>query len=93
MDTVVPDSSWQLDPGSLAASGGELHEGIWVDYYVTAGKLDEDSELLFDAQSGRVSSTGDGYAAPLSPGLQTLCVVVHDTRGGASWVTLPIHVN
>jgi hypothetical protein len=93
VDTVVPDSSWQLDPGSLSASGGDLHEGIWVDYYVTAGKFEEDSELLFDAQSGRVSSTGDGYAAPLSPGLQTLWVVVHDTRGGASWVTLPIHVN
>jgi hypothetical protein len=91
VDTVVPDSSWELDPGSLDPSGGPAHEALWVDYYVTAGRFASDSEVLFDAHSGRASSTGDGYAAPLAAGPQTLWAVVHDTRGGASWLTIPVN--
>jgi hypothetical protein len=90
LDTVVPDSSWEADPGSLDTTGGEAHEALWADYYVTAGRFDNDSVVLFDAHSGRVSS-GDGYAAPLSRGPQTLWAVVHDTRGGTSWISVPLN--
>jgi hypothetical protein len=93
VDTVVPDSSWELDPGSLARAGVTAYEAIWVDYYVTGGRLDNDSMVVFDATSGRASSSRDRYAAPLSPGPQTLWAVVHDTRGGANWVSFPLHVN
>jgi hypothetical protein len=93
VDTFVPDSSWEVDPGSLDPSGGETHEGIWVDYYVTGGRFDDDSVVLFDAHSGRAPSANDGYAAPLSPGLQTLWAVAHDTRGGASWISVPVNAN
>jgi hypothetical protein len=93
VDTVVPDSSWELDPGSLAPAGAAAHEAIWVDYYVTGGRFDDESMVLFDAISGRASSSRDKYAAPLSAGPQTLWAVVHDTRGGASWVSFPINVN
>jgi hypothetical protein len=93
LDTVVPDSSWELDPGSLDPTGGVAHEAIWVDYYVTGGRLDDDSVVLFDAHSGRVPSAGDGYAPPLSRGPQTLWAVVHDTRGGASWISVPLNAN
>jgi hypothetical protein len=91
VDTFVPDSSWELDPGSLDPSGGPGHEGIWVDYYATGGQFDDDSVVLFDAHSGRASSTGDGYAAPQTAGPQTLWAVVHDTRGGTSWVSVPLN--
>jgi hypothetical protein len=91
VDAVVPDSSWELDPGSLDPSGGTGHEGIWVDYYVTAGRFSNDSAVLFDVHSGRVPGTADGYAAPLSTGAQTLWAVVSDTRGGTSWVTIPVN--
>jgi hypothetical protein len=93
IDTIVPASSWEVDPGSLDPSGGPAHEAIWVDYYVTGGRFDNDSVLLFDAHTGPVSPTADGYAAPLSPGPQTLWAVVHDTRGGASWVSVPLNAN
>jgi hypothetical protein len=93
VDTVVPDASWEVDPGSLDPSGGPAHEALWVDYYVTGGRFASDSEVLFDAHSGRVSSTRDGYAAPLAAGPQTLWAVVHDTRGGASWMTIPVNAN
>jgi hypothetical protein len=90
VDVVVPDASWEVDPGSLDPSGSSGHEAIWVDYYTTGGRFAKDSVVLFDAHSGRVSSTGDGYAAPLSAGPQTMWAVVHDTRGGASWIAIPI---
>jgi hypothetical protein len=93
VDTVVPDASWEVDPGSLGASGGPAHEAIWVDYYVTAGRFANDSLVLFDARTGRVSGTGDGYSAPQSAGPQTMWAVAQDTRGGASWVAIPVHVN
>jgi hypothetical protein len=93
VDTVVPDASWEVDPGSLDPSGGPGHEAVWVDYYVTGGRFAADSVVLFDAHSGRASSTGDGYGAPTSPGPQTLWAVVHDTRGGTSWVTVPVNAN
>jgi hypothetical protein len=93
LDTVVPDSSWEVDPGALDATGGEAHEAIWADYYVTGGRFDDDSVVLFDAHSGRVQSASDGYAAPLSRGPQTLWAVVHDTRGGVSWISVPLNVN
>jgi hypothetical protein len=92
VDTVVPDTSWELDPGTLAPTGHSAHEAIWVDYYVTGGQLDDDSVVLFDALAGKVSKAGDGYAAPLSAGPQTLWAVAHDTRGGASWVSVPVNV-
>jgi hypothetical protein len=93
LDTFVPDSSWELDPGSFDPSGGSGHEAIWVDYYATGGRFDDDSAVLFDAHSGRASSTGDGYAAPQSAGPQTLWAVVHDTRGGTSWVSVPLNAH
>jgi hypothetical protein len=91
LDTAVPDSSWELDPGDVDASGNVSHETLWVDYYLTAGRVKTDSVLLFDAHGGRVSSSADPFDAPLSAGDQTLWAVVHDNRGGASWVGVPVH--
>jgi hypothetical protein len=91
-DTVVPDTSWEVDPGALGQSG-ESHEAIWVDYYATTGSFANDAAVLFDSRSGRVSGTADGWAAPLSAGTWTAWAVVHDTRGGVSWAAIPLHVN
>jgi len=90
LDAVVPDASWELDPGTLDRSGAPGHEGLWVDYYATGGRFANDSVVLFDATTGRASPTTDAYAAPLAPGPGTLWAVVHDTRGGASWIGVPL---
>jgi hypothetical protein len=89
---VVPDTSWELDPGSLAPAGQRAHEAIWVDYYATGGRFDDDSVVLFEAIAGKVAKAGDDYAPPLSAGPQTLWAVAHDTRGGASWISVPVNV-
>ena len=89
LDIVVPEQSWELDPGSQGPSGSTAHEAIWVDYYVTAGHVGDDAMVLFDAHSGRASSTKDAYEPPLSAGPGTLWAVVHDNRGGVSWLQVP----
>jgi hypothetical protein len=93
VDVRVPDSSWELDPGNVGADGSPAHEAIWVDYYATGGAFAKDTELLFDAYVGRVGAAGDGFDAPLARGPGTLWAVVHDNRGGASWIALPLNVN
>jgi hypothetical protein len=92
VDTVVPEASQELDPGDVDASGNVAKEVLWADYYFTAGRVKTDSPLLFDAHSGRVGSSADAFDAPLSAGEQTLWAVVHDNRGGASWLAVPMHV-
>jgi hypothetical protein len=91
MDVVVPAASWEVDPGALTLSGASAHEAIWVDYYTTGGRFANDSVVLFDANSGRASSnTGNGYAAQTA-GTHAVWAVVRDTRGGVSWLTVPVH--
>jgi hypothetical protein len=93
VDARLPDSSWEIDPADIDANGKVAHETIWVDYYATAGRFAHGTELLFDAHSGRISSTADGFGAPRSAGLQRLWAVVQDNRGGSTWVEVPLKVN
>jgi hypothetical protein len=93
VDVQVPDASWEVDPGNVGADGSPAHEAIWVDYYATGGRFEKDTEQLFDAYAGRAASTGDGFDAPLAPGAGTLWAVVHDNRGGASWIAVPLQAN
>jgi hypothetical protein len=93
VEVQVPDASWEVDPGNVGADGSAAHETIWVDYYATGGRFDKDTKQLFDAYAGRATATGDGFDPPLAAGAGTLWAVVHDNRGGASWIALPLHVN
>jgi hypothetical protein len=63
-----------------------------VDYYMTAGSVDKDSLLLFDATAGQVSNSSAKFTAPPTPGAQVLWAVVRDNRGGVSWVQAPLSV-
>jgi hypothetical protein len=74
-----------------------LHEEIWADYYSTFGTFTHDSTLLYDPMAGLIgtpSATDTEFDPPASTvGLDGfLWIVVHDNRGGAAWVTVPVHV-
>jgi hypothetical protein len=89
----VPDSSWELASGApLEPDGTELHEQIWANYYFTLDQTDSDVKLLFDGRTGRVTGNDVNYIPPDTPGQGRLFVVVHDNRGGASWVDFPVYV-
>lgn len=87
----VSDSSWEINPAEVTRDG-EIHEQIWVAYYSDIGKFDGDARLLFDTRQGRISDSDVTYRAPKEPTDGTLWAVVHDNRGGASWIVVPLHV-
>ena len=87
----VSDSSWEPNPSEVTRDG-DLREQIWIDWYSDIGKLDSDSRLLFDTREGRVPESDVKYFAPKDPTDGTLWGVVHDNRGGAAWIFIPLHV-
>ncbi len=92
---VVPMSSWEVNPEQKDVNGNPLHEEIWVDFYATFGNLGDEARLLWDSTTGLVgppSATDSLFQAPSTPGTGTIWMVVHDDRGGASWVTMPVLV-
>jgi hypothetical protein len=91
---VVPGSSWELTQ-QIDANGNPQHEEIWADFYSNLGQLSAGTTLLYDATQGSVggpSVTDLQFTPPASPGSGFLWIVVHDNRGGASWVTVPVDV-
>jgi hypothetical protein len=87
VDIVVPPESQEVDP-----SGDRGREQVWVDYYATAGKFEDDIRILYDASRGRLSDTDVDFLTPRESGEHKLWAVVHDSRGGVSWVELQLQV-
>ncbi len=93
IDTVVPPSSQEVDPGTLDANGNPLKEEIWVDYYATGGNLlGSGAVILYDPTLGALQSSPTKLTAPPAPAELTLWAIVHDNRGGVSWLQVPLHV-
>lgn len=88
VDIRVPDQSWEENPAETTS----VREQIWVDWYSDIGDFSDDARLLFDTKKGRVSDSFDKFHAPADPQDGTIWAVVHDNRGGASWVVFPVHV-
>lgn len=91
LDVVVPASSQEPDPSFVDASGNVRSEGIWVNYYLTDGAVENDLQFLYDATTGRVPDTENALSGPEFPGDQTLWAVVRDSRGGVTWTSTAIH--
>ena len=87
----VPDASWELDPQDPGPDGGSLGEQVWVDYYSSIGTLTEDAILIFDPVEGRVVPHSQESFQTSGSGSGTMWAVVHDNRGGASWISVPVH--
>ncbi len=92
VDTVVPASSQESDPGTLDANGNPVKEEIWVDYYLTGGSVSAQAVILYDPSLGRLPASPTKLTAPNAPTELILWAVVRDNRGGVSWVQVPLHV-
>lgn len=93
---VVPGSSQELDPAQRDVQGDVLHEQIWAEYFSTFGSFTDDVRLMYDPVTGslgRPIDTDDQFQPPNQAGDGFLWIVVHDNRGGASWATVPVHVD
>jgi hypothetical protein len=89
---IVPPSSQETDP----QNGKEL---LWVDYYSTFGGFNSSSRLLYDPAGGDVgglTKTDTEFEPPIvgpnDPHDGYIFMAVHDNRGGASWVIVPVHL-
>jgi hypothetical protein len=87
----VSEASWEQNPGETAG-GASLREQIWVAYYGDHGDFQDVARLLFDTTKGRVAESDNVWRAPYDPVDGTIWAVVHDNRGGAAWVVVPVRV-
>jgi len=85
---VISRDSAEVD----AALGSRIREQVWVNYYVDRGGLTRPLRLLNDAERGWSDDYETGFLAPKEPGRVNLWAVVHDNRGGTSWVRQTIEV-
>jgi hypothetical protein len=81
VDVSVPPESQESDPSSERG-----REQVWVNYYATGGKFEQEARLLYDVNEGRLGDTEAEFLRPRQPGKHKLWAVVHDNRGGVEWV-------
>jgi hypothetical protein len=92
----VPASSWEINPEDIDQNGKVRHEQIWADYFTTFGGFTSDARLLYDAtvgSPGDASKTDTEFLPPYETGSGFIWIVVHDNRGGAAWVTIPVQID
>jgi hypothetical protein len=93
VDITVPPSEQETDPSSARG-----REQVWVDYYATGGKFEDDIRVLYDATEGKLSDTAVDFRRPkkrqgVTDQTEKLWAVVHDSRGGVSWVSMRLKID
>ncbi len=78
--------TFEKDDISNDSYGTNYGEQMWLDYYSTRGGFHSSTRLLNDATSGYNSQNGTQFYAPAATGPVELWIVLHDNRGGTSWV-------
>jgi hypothetical protein len=67
-------------------------EQQWIDYYSTKGAFRSPTKLLNDATRGFNPDHGTQFYAPKESGPVQIWAVIHDNRGGMSWVGTTLHI-
>jgi hypothetical protein len=89
---IVPPSSWER-------ASNNVGEQIWAEYFTTLGGFSSSSRLLYDPTAGAIVDPDTKYQPPAPPPTDDagdlvtsglIWIVVHDNRGGAAWVTVPL---
>jgi hypothetical protein len=81
VDVTVPPESQESDPSSDRG-----REQVWVNYYTTGGKFEQEARILYDVNEGRLDDTAVEFRTPRQAGRHKLWAVAHDNRGGVEWV-------
>ena len=79
----------QTDP---LREGSAENKQMWIDYYSDRGTINHAAKSLRDAALGWFPDNGSTWTPPSDPGPVNIWAVVHDNRGGTSWVRLQICV-
>jgi hypothetical protein len=92
---VVPASSQEVNPLERDVNGNQLKEEIWAEFFASTGSLSDEARLLYNTTTGSVGGpnvTDNQFHPPSDAGDGFIWIVVHDSRGGASWATVPVHI-
>jgi hypothetical protein len=87
---LVDPASAEIDEAASARSSDMLGEQMWINYYATAGELDEEVRLLNDAVAGFSSDNATEYEPAEEAQVSYLWAVAHDNRGGTEWARLRV---
>jgi hypothetical protein len=82
----------EIDAISRDVYARPYQEQMWINYYATRGAVKSDARLLNDATQGWNPDYGTEFYAPKTPGPVQVWAVVHDNRGGMTWVGTTIEV-
>lgn len=92
LDVTFDDSAAEVDPDNVDSAGNVGRETIYVDWFTSIGKFQTNRKILFDGNLGRTPKAAIDFSPPASPGRGTVWAVLHDNRGGTSWVSFPLSV-
>ncbi len=90
VDVDVPPSSQEETPDK-DQDGKALGENVFAVYFITLGKIDDEVRILYEPTHRPIGDHKTQYEPPADPGEGFMWIVVHDNRGGVTWVQVPIH--
>jgi hypothetical protein len=82
----------ELDEVTNGAYKRRFLEQQWIDYYSTKGTFRSAVKLLNDATRGYNPEHGTQFYAPKESGPVQIWAVIHDNRGGMSWVGTTLQI-
>ncbi len=92
MGIAFDDADAEIDPDNVDAEGRPGRETIYSDWYVTFGRFRQERRIERDPFKGRPEIPDVLYEPTRSRGKGTLWAVLHDNRGGTSWMSVPLEI-
>jgi hypothetical protein len=92
LDVVWNDAAAEIDPDNIDENGNVGRETIYVDWFASVGRFAGDRKILFDGNRGRTPKSEMDFNPPAGPVKGTVWAVLHDNRGGTSWLEFPLEI-
>src|SRR5262249_51794600 len=92
LDVLFNDAAAEVDPDNVDAEGKVGRETLYVDWFLSVGRFASDRKILFDGSPGRTPKTAIDFSPPAGAVKGTVWAVLHDNRGGVSWLEVPITI-
>lgn len=91
LDAQVLAASQEPDPVATTSTRA-YDEQVWISYFVTGGKMEDDLSVLYDSLTGKVDDSDNAITAASPAGDYTLYAILRDNRGGVSWTSVPFTI-
>jgi len=89
---VITDFHVQEEDPAASTPGLTFREQVWVSYFLTGGRLEDDISILYDSRDGKIPKSRNALTTRSPGGRYLLYAVLHDNRGGASWKSYSLEI-